>query len=62
VDDHTLIATLTLGAAAVYLGVSTATLRRWTREGVIPASRYAGALHYKLVDLDNFIRANTEVV
>jgi diguanylate cyclase (GGDEF)-like protein/excisionase family DNA binding protein len=44
---------LTIGEAAAYLGVAPHTLRAWTREGALPATRTAGGhRRYRRSDLD----------
>ena len=43
--------------AAKYLGVHEETIRRWAREGVIPAAKLGnrGGFRFKREDLDNFL-------
>ena len=46
-------------AAAEYLGVHVETVRRWAREGVIPAAKLGnrGGFRFKREDLDRFLEA-----
>ena len=51
--------------AAAYLGVHEETIRRWAREGVIPAAKLGnrGGFWFKREDLDRFLDARrTEVM
>ncbi len=43
--------------AAAYLGVHIETMRRWAREGVIPAAKLGnrGGFRFKREDLDRFL-------
>lgn len=43
--------------AAEYLGVHVETVRRWAREGVIPAAKLGnrGGLRFRREDLDDFL-------
>jgi excisionase family DNA binding protein len=43
--------------AAQYLGVHIETVRRWAREGVIPAAKLGnrGGFRFKRIDLDRFL-------
>jgi excisionase family DNA binding protein len=45
--------------AAKYLGVHVETLRRWAREGAIPAAKLGnrGGFRFKREDLDRFLEA-----
>jgi excisionase family DNA binding protein len=45
--------------AARYLGVHIETIRRWAREGAIPAAKLGnrGGFRFKRVDLDAFLEA-----
>ena len=45
--------------AARYLGVHIETMRRWAREGVIPAARLGnrGGFRFRREDLDRFLEA-----
>ena len=45
--------------AAKYLGVHIETVRRWAREGVIPAAKLGnrGGFRFKREDLDRFLEA-----
>ena len=51
---------LRIKEAAEMLGISTETLRRWDREGKLPAVRVSdrGDRRYKLEDLKKFIEKN----
>ena len=51
---------LRIKEAAGMLGISTETLRRWDREGKLPAVRVSerGDRRYKLDDLKRFIEKN----
>ena len=51
---------LRIKEAAEMLGISTETLRRWDREGKLPAVRVSerGDRRYKLDDLKRFIEKN----
>jgi excisionase family DNA binding protein len=46
---------LSIEAAARYLGVSSASVRRLVRDGALPHARYLGALHFRRGDLDEFV-------
>ena len=48
---------LTTEEAARYLKVNVGTLRRWAREGVIPAAKLGnrGGFRFKREDLDRFL-------
>jgi len=49
---------ITIGEAAAYLGVAPHTLRAWTREGSVPATRTAGGhRRYRRADLDELLGA-----
>jgi excisionase family DNA binding protein len=49
---------LNVGEASSYVGVSRASLRRWSNEGRIPVYRTPGGQRrYSLRDLDAFIRS-----
>jgi excisionase family DNA binding protein len=45
--------------AAEYLGVHIETMRRWAREGIIPAAKLGnrGGFRFKRGDLDRFLEA-----
>jgi excisionase family DNA binding protein len=45
--------------AAQYLGVHIETLRRWAREGVIPAAKLGnrGGFRFKRSDIDRFLES-----
>lgn len=52
---------LSLGKAAQFLGVSTASLRKWSDQGLIPVYRtVAGHRRYSLADLQQFIESMRE--
>jgi excisionase family DNA binding protein len=46
-------------AAAKYLGVHVETMRRWAREGVIPAAKLGnrGGFRFRREDLDRFLES-----
>ncbi len=48
---------LTTDEAARYLRVNVGTLRRWAREGAIPAAKLGnrGGFRFRRVDLDRFL-------
>ncbi|HYX77939.1 MAG TPA: helix-turn-helix domain-containing protein [Solirubrobacterales bacterium] len=49
---------LTIGEAAVYLGVSAASLRKWSDQGLIRVYRTPGGQRrYAMTDLDEFMRS-----
>jgi excisionase family DNA binding protein len=49
---------LTIGEAAVYLGVSAASLRKWSDQGLIRVYRTPGGQRrYAMADLDEFMRS-----
>ena len=49
---------LTIGEAAVYLGVSAASLRKWSDQGLIRVYRTPGGQRrYATADLDEFMRS-----
>ena len=51
---------LGIGEAAVYLGVSIASLRKWSDQGLIRVHRTPGGQRrYAMPDLDEFIRSMT---
>ena len=49
--------------AARYLGVHVETIRRWAREGVIPAAKLGnrGGFRFRREDLDRFLEARRQV-
>lgn len=52
---------LNVGSAAAYLGVSAASLRKWSNEGLVPVYRTPGGQRrYSRDDLDEFIRSMRE--
>jgi excisionase family DNA binding protein len=49
---------LNVGDAAAYLGVSAASLRKWSNEGIVPVYRTPGGQRrYAPEDLDAFMRS-----
>jgi excisionase family DNA binding protein len=49
---------LNVGQAAAYLGVSPASLRKWSNEGIVPVYRTPGGQRrFSTADLDEFMRA-----
>jgi len=58
---HDRDAMITERAAAAYLGVSVAALRRWRRLGRPPAWARLGdkLVRYRVADLERFVAANT---
>ena len=54
---------LNVGQAAAYLGVSAASLRTWSNQGLVPVYRTPGGQRrYSTSDLDGFIRSMREPV
>jgi excisionase family DNA binding protein len=52
---------LTIGEAAEFLGVSTASLRRWSDQGLVPVYRTPGGRRrYSPADLQRFIESLRE--
>jgi excisionase family DNA binding protein len=52
---------LNIGQAAEYLGVSAASLRKWSNDGLLPVYRTPGGQRrYALEDLDEFMRSMRE--
>jgi predicted site-specific integrase-resolvase len=52
---------LSLGKAAQFLGVSTASLRKWSDQGLVPVYRtVAGHRRYSLADLQQFVESMRE--
>lgn len=52
---------LNVGQAASYLGVSAASLRKWSNQGLVPVYRTPGGQRrYSTVDLDGFMRSMRE--
>jgi excisionase family DNA binding protein len=52
---------MSVGEAAEYLGVSTASLRKWSDQGIVPVYRTPGhQRRYSLADLDAFVRSMRE--
>ena len=45
-------------AAANYLNVSEVTVRRWVKEGKIPAYQFGRAYQFRKEELDNFVKAH----
>jgi len=49
---------LNVGQAAAYLGVSAASLRKWSNQGLVPVFRTPGGQRrYDTHDLDEFMRS-----
>jgi excisionase family DNA binding protein len=58
-EDRTRL--LNVGQAAGYLGVSAASLRKWSNEGLVPVYRTPGGQRrYSLDDLDEFMHSMRE--
>ena len=53
---------LTTEEAALYLKVNVGTLRRWAREGVIPAAKLGnrGGFRFRREDLDRFLESRRQ--
>lgn len=52
---------LNVGRAAAYLGVSAASLRKWSNDGLVPVYRTPGGQRrYSVEDLDGFMRSMRE--
>ena len=52
---------LNVGRAAAYLGVSAASLRKWSNDGLVPVYRTPGGQRrFSIEDLDEFIRSMRE--
>jgi excisionase family DNA binding protein len=52
---------LNVGQAAAYLGVSAASLRKWSNEGLVPVYRTPGRQRrFATDDLDGFMRSMRE--
>jgi excisionase family DNA binding protein len=52
---------MSVGDAATYLGVSPASLRKWSNSGLVPTYRTPGGQRrYSVEDLDEFIRSMRE--
>jgi excisionase family DNA binding protein len=52
---------LNVGRAAAYLGVSAASLRKWSNEGLVPVYRTPGGQRrFAVDDLDEFMRSMRE--
>ncbi len=52
---------LNVGRAAAYLGVSAASLRKWSNDGLLPVYRTPGGQRrYSVEDLDEFMRSMRE--
>jgi excisionase family DNA binding protein len=52
---------LNVGQAAAYLGVSAASLRKWSNEGLVPVYRTPGGQRrFSTTDLDDFMRSMRE--
>jgi excisionase family DNA binding protein len=52
---------LNVGRAAAYLGVSAASLRKWSNEGLVPVYRTPGGQRrFAISDLDEFMQSMRE--
>ena len=52
---------MNVGQAADYLGVSSASLRKWSNDGLVPVFRTPGGQRrYSVEDLDEFMRSMRE--
>jgi excisionase family DNA binding protein len=52
---------LNVGEAAAYLGVSAASLRNWSNQGLVPVYRTPGGQRrYVIADLDTFVESMRE--
>jgi excisionase family DNA binding protein len=52
---------LNVGEAASYLGVSAASLRNWSNQGLVPVYRTPGGQRrYAIADLDEFVASMRE--
>lgn len=52
---------MSVGEAAAYLGVSAASLRKWSNSGLVPTYRTPGGQRrYSVEDLDAFMRSMRE--
>jgi excisionase family DNA binding protein len=52
---------ISVGEAAAYLGVSPASLRKWSNSGVVPTYRTPGGQRrYRVEDLEEFMRSMRE--
>ncbi len=52
---------LNVGRAAAYLGVSAASLRKWSNDGLVPVYRTPGGQRrYSVEDLDQFMSSMRE--
>ena len=52
---------LNVGRAAAYLGVSAASLRKWSNDGLVPVYRTPGGQRrYAITDLDEFMSSMRE--
>ena len=52
---------MSVGEAAAYLGVSPASLRKWSNSGLVPTYRTPGGQRrYSVEDLDAFMRSMRE--
>ena len=57
-SQRTLKRLYTLNEAAVYLGRSTWSIRRFIWDGALPSVRAGGRVHVDLLDMDEFIERN----
>ncbi len=52
---------LNVGRAATYIGVSAASLRKWSNDGLVPVYRTPGGQRrYSVEDLDEFMQSMRE--
>ena len=52
---------LNVGQAAAYIGVSAASLRKWSNQGLVPVYRTPGGQRrFSTVDLDDFMNSMRE--
>ncbi len=52
---------LNVGRAATYIGVSAASLRKWSNDGLVPVYRTPGGQRrYSVEDLDQFMQSMRE--
>ncbi|MGH2963007.1 MAG: MerR family transcriptional regulator [Solirubrobacterales bacterium] len=59
--EKTISRLMSVSEAANYLGVSAASLRKWSNQGLVPTYRTPGGQRrYSVEDLDEFIRSMRE--